>query len=237
MEIFLENILEDGLVEDAVVSQNIEHENELWSIRELVPVCLMQLTRVPVNSPIINKKKKLFPSQTIPLSSSGLSSNNTIVLTDNSDDNEQIDEHNRNGNDDSRIKNKIIQYDKLFKYDVSISLKDTDMVVLKIKKYMEKEIEIIMSGRILKTENEGEERKIHPLGRIILEYCCFGHAGDSNLHLNILLKYAMQQEENFDIMNNIVEFNEIKARDSCQNKANSENNKRIDNDNDDNNNI
>lgn len=61
---------------------------------------------------------------------------------------------------------------KLYKYDVSIALRDTDAVVHMIKRQMEKEMQSGCGGVATDTQ---------------LEFCCFGHAGDQNLHLNVLL--------------------------------------------------
>ena len=66
---------------------------------------------------------------------------------------------------------------KLYKYDVSIPLRDTSAVVSMVRKQMGKEM-VVAGSRI-------------PRGTR-LEYCCFGHAGDQNLHLNVLLHYPTQ---------------------------------------------
>lgn len=134
---FLENLFENGLIVDALVSQNSEHERELWAIREDLPVNLMQLSRKPKE----------------------------------------------NGS----------QYVKVYKYDVSLALSDTDAAVLKIKNKMNRQI-----------HNE----KIFPPGARF-ELCCFGHAGDQNLHLNVLLH--LQDDEN-EVYNNIVDLDLLKNR-------------------------
>jgi hypothetical protein len=50
LELFLEGLFEKELVIDAVVSQSTEHERGLWAIREQLPVCLMHLSRAPVEA-------------------------------------------------------------------------------------------------------------------------------------------------------------------------------------------
>ena len=210
------------------MSQNIDHENELWAMRELVPVCLMQLTRVPLDCPILNLEPISSFIQS-PLSSSSLPLNNTTVLTDCSNENE----HKNYGNGGLRMNKKVIQYNKLFKYDVSISLSETDKVVLMIKKYMEKEIEVIMSGRTSKKKNEDGVQKLVPFGRISLEFCCFGHAGDSNLHLNILLKYPTEVEKNDNVlgsMKSMTRLNEIDDLNGNQDISERNKEERVNND-------
>ena len=123
LEVFLEGLLEDGLAVDVLMSQSAVQEKELWTIREDLPLCLMQLSRAP----------------------RGLASAAGATVK---------------------------QCVKLYKYDVSIALRDTDAVVLMIKRQMEREIKAGGGG---------------VAADIQLEFCCFGHAGDQNLHLNILL--------------------------------------------------
>ena len=85
------------------------------------------------------------------------------------------------------------QYIKLYKYDVSLALSDTDAAVLKIKKEMNRQIKCV--------------KNIPPGARF--EFCCFGHAGDQNLHLNVLLH--LQDIEN-DLYSNIVDMELLKSR-------------------------
>jgi FAD/FMN-containing dehydrogenase len=106
------------------MSQSAVQEKELWTIREDLPLCLMQLSRPP----------------------RGVTSAAAAATAK--------------------------QCVKLYKYDVSIALKDTDAVVRMIKMQMEKEMKSGCAG-----VTEGVQ----------LEFCCFGHAGDQNLHLNVLL--------------------------------------------------
>lgn len=142
LEIFLESLMESELVQDAVVSQSAEQEKDLWTIREDLPVCLMQLSR---------------------------SSSKTEAHADAHADAVAV----------AVVDTQCI---KLYKYDVSLSLRDTEATVLLVKKEM--------SEVIQHTE--------FPLG-LNLEYCCFGHAGDENLHLNILMHvpstYAHESRE------------------------------------------
>jgi hypothetical protein len=103
LEGFLMDLLEQGFVEDAIVSQNKGQENDLWSIREELPVCLMQLSRMDT----------LITSATVPL----------------------------------------FKCIKLYKYDVSISLKHTDMAVWMIRRNMVKEMEGILQDLNEKKSN------------------------------------------------------------------------------------
>jgi FAD/FMN-containing dehydrogenase len=130
-------LFENGLIVDALVSQNSEHERELWAIREDLPVNLMQLSRKPKE----------------------------------------------NGS----------QYIKVYKYDVSLALSDTDAAVLKIKNEMNRQVQF---------------EKIFPPGARF-EFCCFGHAGDQNLHLNVLLHL---QDSEIDIYSNIVDLELLKSK-------------------------
>ena len=126
LENFLESLMKSELVQDAVVSQSAEQEKHLWTIREDLPLCLMQLSR----------------------SSSKTDADVVAVAV-------------------AVVDTQCI---KLYKYDVSLSLRDTEAMVLLVKKEM----------------SEVTQHTEYPLG-LNLEYCCFGHAGDENLHLNILM--------------------------------------------------
>jgi FAD/FMN-containing dehydrogenase len=126
LEGFLEGLLEDGLAIDALMSQSAVQEKELWTIREDLPLCLMQLSRAQRS-----------------VASAAAAAVGTAK-----------------------------QCIKLYKYDVSIALRDTDDVVRMIKRQMEKEIKSGCGG---------------VAADIQLEFCCFGHAGDQNLHLNVLM--------------------------------------------------
>lgn len=132
LENFLESLMKSELVKDAVVSQSAEQEKDLWTIREDLPLCLMQLSRSSAKT-------------------SAHANTDAVVDAD-----------------------VVAVFDtqciKLYKYDVSLSLRDTEAMVLLVKKEM--------SVVIQHTE--------YPSG-LNLEYCCFGHAGDENLHLNILM--------------------------------------------------
>jgi FAD/FMN-containing dehydrogenase len=154
LESFLEGLIEDELVQDALVSQSVEQEKDLWTIREDLPVCLMQRSR---------------------------SSSKTDAHAD-SDAGVGIDV-------DADVTTQCI---KLYKYDVSLSLRDTEAMVLQVKKEMAE----VIHGTAGHTD--------FPTG-LNLEFCCFGHAGDQNLHLNILLHvpfiYALELRE--DLKNSI----------------------------------
>lgn len=119
--------MDDGLVLDALVSQSAVQEKDLWTIREELPLCLMQLSREPTGARDID----IDPAAAA-----------------------------------------VRQCVKLYKYDVSLALRDTDAAVLMIKHQMAKEMEV--DSGILSFGSH-------------FEFCCFGHAGDQNLHLNVLL--------------------------------------------------
>ena len=139
---------------DAIVSQNKEQENELWAVREQLPVCLMQLSR---------------GGKVMERTDSGIVSMKKCI--------------------------------KLYKYDVSISLKETSGVVAMIKKQMSKELDFIHNYYDLTFYRFPD--------KIWLEYCCFGHAGDQNLHLNILLHYIeiLPEKMNSNDFNEFVNLN------------------------------
>lgn len=146
LENFLESLMGSELVQDAVISQSAEQEKDLWTIREDLPLCLLQLSRSSYQTNLEADAEVETDAVAVAV---------TVVDT---------------------------QCVKLYKYDVSLSLRDTEAMVLLVKKEM--------ADVIQHTE--------YPPG-LNLEYCCFGHAGDENLHLNIFMHvpstYAPESRE------------------------------------------
>jgi FAD/FMN-containing dehydrogenase len=138
---FVELILEEGLVVDAVLSQSTAQERELWAVREHIPVALAKLA-------------KMVHATTI------------------------------DGREVSRFR-----VGKLFKFDLSVNLKDTDAFIKRVRDGL------VAQGFRLKDDRDppstgvtsrgGDERS--SLLRVCeLEVCTFGHIADQNIHLNIL---------------------------------------------------
>ena len=139
------------------MSQSVEQERDLWTIREDLPLCLMQMSR--------STPKTDVDAVAVAVG---------VAVGD--------------GDGDGDVDTECI---KLYKYDVSLSLLDTEAMVLLVKKNM--------SGKIKHTTEI-------PSG-LNLEYCCFGHAGDQNLHLNILLHVpATYAIESRDILKNSIQL-------------------------------
>jgi len=134
---FVELILEEGLVVDAVLSQSTAQERELWAVREHIPIALAKLAKM------------------------------VHATTD--------------GRGASRLR-----VGKLFKFDLSVNLKDTDTFIERVRDGL------VAQGFRLKddpssavTSKGGDERS--SLLRVCeLELCTFGHIADQNIHLNIL---------------------------------------------------
>ncbi len=141
---------------EAVLANDSQQEQALWSIREHVPVALMQSSRI--------REKE-----------SGYRGEREIVR-------------------------------KLFKYDISLTLEHTGDFLQELKQALHQ----------LKEEREEDHEKdkvshsffngFHVVGlskkdddchvndkkvETVLEFCNFGHAGDQNLHLNILAHISM----------------------------------------------
>jgi len=81
----------------------------------------------------------------------------------------------------SKIKNAEEVYPgNLFKYDLSLSVLEWEAFIQNVKDAVLKlGFATNRAAQIGATENK-------PL----LQFCCFGHMGDENLHLNILLRYS-----------------------------------------------
>lgn len=164
------------MVQDALVSQSVEQEKDLWTIREDLPVCLMQRSRSSAMTdahPDTDAHADVHAhAQTGEGAHAGVNAGASI-----------------DAGADADVSTQCI---KLYKYDVSLSLRDTEAMVLQVKKEM--------SGVIHGTAGHSE----FPTG-LNLEFCCFGHAGDQNLHLNILLHvpsiYALEFRQ--DLKNSI----------------------------------
>ena len=76
---------------------------------------------------------------------------------------------------------------RLLKYDVSLRLSDMDAVVHAVKQQMRREghavvhtsPELVATAAAAAGSDAGGDA-------CALQFCCFGHAGDKNLHLNIV---------------------------------------------------
>lgn len=117
---FVEQIIGEEMVLDAVLSQDTTQERVLWQLRENIPLSLMQLSRLK----------------------------------------------------DSRLAG------KLYKFDVSIALSETDWFIRELQR------SLIDEGYTVKHVCEESNRGKYYFCE--LEFCNFGHAGDQNLHLNLL---------------------------------------------------
>ena len=126
----------DLRVLDALVSQSRGQEAALWSVREQVPVSLMQLSR------------------TRPPPSADKSSNSMMAQ-------------------------------QLFKYDVSLKLSEMDTLTSQVKRQMQREGYYIAehANDLLAAASLSSDDSRR---RGSLLFCCFGHAGDKNLHLNVV---------------------------------------------------
>lgn len=176
MESFLEGLIEDELVQDALVSQSVEQEKDLWTIREDLPVCLMQRSRSSAKTDVhadVGEHAGVLKHADL---DAGADAGASIDSGGGAD----VDVH---------VSTQCI---KLYKYDVSLSLRDTEAMLLRVKKEMAE----VIQGTTGHTDC--------PTG-LNLEFCCFGHAGDQNLHLNILLHvpsiYALDLRD--DLKNSI----------------------------------
>ena len=73
---------------------------------------------------------------------------------------------------------------RLLKYDVSLRLADMDAVVLAVKRQVQREGYVVAqhTQELLALATAASE------GGVVcaLQFCCFGHAGDKNLHLNVV---------------------------------------------------
>jgi len=135
---FVEGILEERLVVDAVLSQSTTQERELWAVREYIPVALAKLVH------------SINPSD------------------------ERVTPGSRLG--------------KLFKFDLSVNLKDTDAFIERIRDRLVAQGFRLKHGRcpsIASARRDGDERLLL-LRACELEVCTFGHIADQNIHLNIL---------------------------------------------------
>jgi FAD/FMN-containing dehydrogenase len=175
LESFLEGLIEDELVQDALVSQSVEQEKDLWTIREDLPVCLMQRSR---SSAMTDAHADVRAQAGVGVNADLNAGADTGASID-ADVGASIDAD-VGAEGDVDVSTQCI---KLYKYDVSLSLRGTEAMVLQVKK----EMAAVIQG----TSGHSE----FPTG-LNLEFCCFGHAGDQNLHLNILLHvpsiYAME---------------------------------------------
>jgi FAD/FMN-containing dehydrogenase len=176
LETFLEGLIEDELVQDALVSQSVEQEKDLWTIREDLPVCLMQRSRSSAKTEAhadVHAHAGVIEHADL---DAGVDTGASIDPGGGADVDVDVS----------------TQCIKLYKYDVSLSLRDTEAMVLQVKK----EVSKVIRG----TAGHSD----FPTG-LNLEFCCFGHAGDQNLHLNILLHvpsiYALELRE--DLKNSI----------------------------------
>ena len=74
---------------------------------------------------------------------------------------------------------------RLFKYDISVPLEEWNTFIRAIHLAVEKAGFTIA----LSADSKQTEESYH-LTKCSLIFSCFGHMGDENLHLNILLRYA-----------------------------------------------
>jgi hypothetical protein len=149
-------LIDESLISNAIISENVQQEKKLWSLRETVPVSLMQCSR-----------------QILPWSTTNL----PIPA--------------------SSASEKLMKCGKLYKYDISLSLSMTSQFIANLRDQLIRDGFQIRShfptnstGSVQVTQDEIEDESIlvsKELASVVtLEMCNFGHAGDQNLHLNIL---------------------------------------------------
>ena len=140
MDRFVEVVLQEGLVVDAVLSQSTSQERELWAVREHIPIALAKLAKM-------------------------------VHATD--------------GRGASQFR-----VGKLFKFDLSVNLKDTDAFIERIRDGLSAQgFRLGEDGRGLSFSSAasvGGDERSSLLRLCELEVCTFGHIADQNIHLNIL---------------------------------------------------
>lgn len=78
----------------------------------------------------------------------------------------------------------------LLKYDISMPWSETERVVQSIEAYLSGHCGHVLLGRDVGVNSDSSSRylKDHPSVKAVLCVYCFGHAGDQNLHLNVILR-------------------------------------------------
>lgn len=131
VQLFLAKQFERNIILDAVIAQDGQQEDELWKIRELIPVALAQMSR-----------------------------------------------------------NNLTCGPFLLKYDISLPWQETEVVVSAIQKYMSEECKHVILDREVGVDSVRSNRylKDNTDVKYVMSVFCFGHAGDQNLHLNVILR-------------------------------------------------
>jgi len=80
-------------------------------------------------------------------------------------------------------------FKKLYKYDLSISLSETDDFLCDLKHRLSQ-----LQGVFILDYNEVNEAKDDHHYCDLL-FCCFGHAADENLHLNVVATFHIRDHE------------------------------------------
>jgi FAD/FMN-containing dehydrogenase len=100
---------------------------------------------------------------------------------------------------------KSASYGKLFKYDISLSLRHMDTLVPHlVENLIAMDYKIYPGGHVYDAHTQttsfssnralGATKHAH----YAFQICCFGHAGDQNLHLNMLFRPIMSQPNSED---------------------------------------
>ena len=86
------------------------------------------------------------------------------------------------------IDNSSIYPGKLFKYDLSVPLRSWLGFLQEIRENIWSKGYLVASSLIEKNDISMTMSPTKPSGEINLEFCCFGHILDENLHLNVLVR-------------------------------------------------
>eukprot|EP01032_Pedospumella_encystans_P011655 gene11655-13541_t len=154
---FAEHVVEQGIVLDAVLSQSDQQEKELWNIRENLTVSLASLVRT--NNPLYGT----FP---IPLATAAAAHVTSAAAAD-------------------KDESTLTTMGKLFKYDLSVRLQDTEEMLFRLKQRLLEE-GFHIKGVQHKEVKEQTLRNAMLFSACELELCTYGHIADQNIHLNVL---------------------------------------------------